>query len=110
MALPKKHLIKKILMALPNSPSGIMDCHWPLPPTPPPPKKTYGGNQKVVIFGSIFWFIIHKPNGQNTTKKKKKKSVSYIKWNDHFNFILKTNEQYRQQYCISFIKFAKTRT
>ena len=88
-------------MALPNSPSGIMDCHWPKK------KKTYGGNQKVGIFGSIFWSIIHKPNGQNTTKKK---SVSYIKWNDHFNFILKTNEQYRQQYCISIIKFAKTRT
>ena len=29
MALPKKPLIKKFLMALPNSPSGIIDCHWP---------------------------------------------------------------------------------
>lgn len=66
MALPKKPLIKKFLMALPNSPSGIIDCHWPKKK-----KKTYGGNQKVFIFGSISWSIIHKPNGQDTTKKLK---------------------------------------
>ena len=91
-------------MALPNSPSGIIDSHWQKKKKKQPMEVTKKWLSSVLFSG------LSSINQMVKTLQKKKKSVAYIKWNDHFNFLLKTNEQSRQQYCITIIKFAKTIT